>query len=156
MSNKKVIFLDVDGVLNDDMTEADAPSGCIGIALDKVLKLKCVVDDTNAAIVLSSSWKAEFPAEGVTTEDGMYLVKCLDHYGIELEDITVPGNATAYRGGEIRNWLDRHPEVSHWVVLDDEVFCDFSERDIMPYLVKTDGRKGLTPDDVKLAIEILT
>lgn len=155
MSNKKVIFLDVDGVLNGDLTDEEAPSGCIGIGSRYIALLRRIIFHTGADIVLSSSWKQEFPAEGFVTEDGMYLVERLLEYSITIEDITIPGKATAYRGGEIQNWLDRHPDVTNWVVLDDEVFCDFESRGIMPHLVQTDGNKGLTLENVRRAIEVL-
>ena len=52
----KVIFLDVDGVLNCQKTEAKC-RGFIGVDSKKVKLLKKIVDATDAKIVLSSSWK---------------------------------------------------------------------------------------------------
>lgn len=155
MNNRKVIFLDVDGVLNGGIADSYAPSGCVGVDINKVMLLKHIINATGADIVLSSSWKQEFPDEGFTTEDGIYLVERLAEYSVEIYDITVPGKATAYRGGEIQSWLSRHPEISGWVVLDDEVFCDFESCGIMSHLVQTDCGKGMTIKDVRQAIEVL-
>lgn len=151
----KIIFLDIDGVLNDGQTDERAPSGCIGIDYPKVNLLKHIIDCTGAQVVLSSSWKEEFLDGELTTEDGMYLVEQLAQVFVELEDITVPGKASAYRGSEIRNWLDRHPDVDRWVVIDDDVFCDFEACGIFSHFVKTDYSYGLTWSLCDQAISIL-
>lgn len=52
----KVIFLDVDGVLNCHSTK-DKCDGYIGIDDKKVSLLKEIVDTTGAIIILVSSWK---------------------------------------------------------------------------------------------------
>lgn len=145
----------MDGVLNGGITESYAPSGCVGVEFCKVTLLKHIVGATGADIVLSSSWKQEFPDGGFATEDGMYLIEQLAEQFVEIEDITIPGKASAYRGGEIKGWLSRHPEVSSWVVLDDEVFCDFDSCGITPHLVQTNGCEGITLEDARQAIEIL-
>ena len=51
----KVIFLDVDGVLNDDYTADRSPAGFIGIDDGMVANLERIVRKTGAKIVLSSS-----------------------------------------------------------------------------------------------------
>ena len=52
----KIIFLDVDGVLNCKSTP-DRCYGYIGIEDEKVNHLKRIVEETSAKIVLISSWK---------------------------------------------------------------------------------------------------
>lgn len=47
----------------------------------------------------------------------------------------------AYRGHEIQDWLDRHPEVTNWVALDDD--SDFLDSQLRN-LVQADGTIGLT------------
>lgn len=56
-SRLKLIFLDVDGVLNCHHTKDRAPSGVIGIDPQKVLLLRQIVQETHACIVLASSWQ---------------------------------------------------------------------------------------------------
>ena len=52
----KVIFLDIDGVLN--CRSSKSRCGCyIGIDNDKVKRLRQIVEATGAEIVLCSSWK---------------------------------------------------------------------------------------------------
>ena len=52
----KVIFLDIDGVLNSDasLMVDDRVEG------DLILNLKYIVDKTDAKIILSSSWRLYF------------------------------------------------------------------------------------------------
>ena len=56
------------------------------------------------------------------------------------------------RGREVQAWLDKHPEVTNWVALDDD--RNFSA-DQKSNHVRTDPNKGLTIFDAHLANEIL-
>lgn len=53
----KVIFCDIDGVLNEDTTPTRTKSRVIFIDEEKLLRLKRIVDATGAKIVLSSTWR---------------------------------------------------------------------------------------------------
>ncbi len=46
----------------------------------------------------------------------------------------------AFRGNEIKAWLDNHPEVTNYVILDDS--SDFLEEQL-PYHVKVHYRNGV-------------
>ena len=60
------------------------------------------------------------------------------------------------RGEGIRNWLANHPSVTHWIVLDDDIFPDYKQHGIMPHLVKTNFYAGgLTETHVNQAIDLL-
>lgn len=55
-----------------------------------------------------------------------------------------------YRGKEIEAYLNEHPEVTEFVIIDDD-------SDMEPYLdrlVKTDSRNGLTFSDAEKVIEM--
>ena len=56
----KIIFLDIDGVLNYRGCKSKSPSGCYGIEQDKVKLLKNIVEQTNAKLVLTSTWKTDW------------------------------------------------------------------------------------------------
>lgn len=157
----KIIFADVDGVLNHE----DTPDRCgmyIGIADEKVELLKKIVDATDAKIVLSSTWRLGINNQGHRLEHhAEYLKEKLAKYGLEIydktEQLTRDGGC---RGREINEWLSRHPEVEQWVVLDDEWFMDFGDYDIPRHLVRTcfytvRGKGGLMEEDIEKAIKIL-
>ena len=57
MEQIKVIFLDVDGVLNDVRTKSRTAMGFQFVDTSKILRLKKIVEKTGAKIVLSSDWR---------------------------------------------------------------------------------------------------
>lgn len=169
----KVIFLDVDGVLNSDRTLYKYTS----LEDDLILNLKEIVDKTEAIIVLSSSWRS---VENALRE----LIDKLFEYGMHISSMTTDGVRLKYiqnagftpskkylefskmnydtgeredfthdRGAEIYYWLNHHKDVESFVILDDEDF------DIEAYFpnnfVKTSFAVGLTKKDVDKAINIL-
>ena len=54
---KKYVFLDIDGVLNDDNTTEKSPTGFTGIDDTLLQNLKDLIEETKAEIVLTSTWK---------------------------------------------------------------------------------------------------
>ena len=169
---KKVIFLDIDGVLNSSRTLYED----ISLEDDLILNLKELVDKTGAKIILSSSWR-------LSTEAVATLMDKLDKFGLAISGMTCDGvdldwlekyefdvtkkyldtkfdydenrqiKITHDRGAEIFKWLHDHDDCAY-VILDDEI------EDIKPYfsesvIVKTSYKTGLTKEDVKKAIQIL-
>lgn len=168
MKDIKVIFLDVDGVLNYATCEARCCS-FVGIASEKVNLLKQIVDATDAEIVLTSTWKRDYDEyinNGYKNKLGKYLREKLRDKGLYVLDTTTRYEGScAHRGLGIYNWInDQYNNdlynVINYVVLDDEVFDDFEEFNIIPSLVQStfSGDKntgGLTDSLVKQAIEKL-
>lgn len=157
----KVIFLDIDGVLNHEnhykwLTETDEPTPLQRVHPysefnpESCKILNRIIDETNAKIVLSSTWRL----------DGIpYMNNIFKHVGIfhELYDIT-PSLAHKYdttlcRGKEIDKWLSKHLEVTKYVILDDDT--DMEEHQL-PFFIKTDPYKdGLNNEVANKVIEIL-
>lgn len=134
-----IIFLDVDGVLNDDRTR-ERCCGMIGIAPHKVANLKYIVENANAKIVLISSWKNmwDFTRSKQHKNMGMYLDGQLAAESLHIENKTKDEGFN--RGEGILQFLETHPAEA-WVVLDDETF-DYEECGIMPHLIQTDFNNG--------------
>ena len=162
----KVIFLDIDGVLNTKWwyTQMDryTPKDKYGYAFDPnaVANLKRIIDETGADIVISSSWKSFGFSEledmwqdrglpgkliGITpnsVSDEMLLNADLDH--MELFSI---------RGMEIKEWLSKNGKrVSNYVIIDD---MDNMLPEQKSHFVQTDSEIGIGKDDVKNVIKIL-
>ena len=138
----KVIFLDVDGVLN---SAQDGYS--IRLSTDSHLRLlQRITKETGAKIVLSSSWWI-----GFTTASKNLLAR-FKEYGLELMDCT-PELSSACRGDEIRKWLnDTDYTVENFVILDDEAnMAEFAETN----LVQTDTNVGLQEKEVIKCIKML-
>lgn len=150
----KIIFLDVDGVLNSRDTE-DSFKCFIGLDYSGVKLLREIVDSTGAEIVLVSTWKIGWHKDHkeLQTDLADYLDKRLSEEGLKIMDKTK--GRVSDRGEGIINWLSEHT-VESWIVLDDEIFADYEEYGIMPHLVKIsfyDG--GLKDKHVELAIKML-
>lgn len=152
----KVIFLDIDGVLNCAGSSSRAPSGYIGVDDSKVKRLKKIVDATNAVIVLVSTWKDGWShALDRCTEDGAYLTRKLARRGLRILAKTT--DQIFDRGRGIHQWLTpRIDRIESWIVLDDDIFNDYEQYGILPHLIKTDfSAGGLTDELAEQAIALL-
>lgn len=156
----KVIFLDVDGVLNSEVSREQERNNFDNwmeheVSEMHVNNLKKIVDATGAQIVLSSSWRFDHPK--ATGRDFIVdpLMRVLDRklkaVGLDIIDVT-PDLRGKIRGAEIQDWLGRHSEVERFVILDDDV--DMMEEQ-KPFFVNTTFKNGLTEDLANKAIEIL-
>lgn len=138
----KVIFLDVDGVLNFEGSDAKAPGGVMGIASRPVKVLSQIVKATGAKIVLASTWGEDWNMnEDECTSLGVYLDKKLRREGLHIMDKI---EDSPFRGKAIRAWLDKRPNVTDWIVIDDTEFADYKACAITAHLVKPDFDTGLT------------
>lgn len=132
----KVIFLDVDGVLNSEhwykKNHKKHPEKCrTNTAIDPryVHNLKKIVKHTGAKIVLSATCRGF-----VKGNNSHYLKKIFKEYGLEIYDYTP--NTGMERGIDIQEWLNHHSNVTNIVILDDNSdMCHLIE-----YLVKTKYR----------------
>ena len=150
----KIIFTDVDGVLNDDTTPTRTKSHCLFIDQDKLLRLKRIVDATGAKIVLSSTWRYDRDDDQYNGDFGE-LQEAFHNVGLTFYSFTPVDAIGIRRGMEIRAWLGAHPEATQFIILDDD-FWDFAERGLLHRLVKTtfwDG--GLTDALAQEAIIML-
>lgn len=175
----KVVFLDIDGVMNsqEEMLELlkQQPKNRRDVTLPSPSKcklLKQIVEATDAKIVLSSSWRLSLASiqniidvfrpyalrlDGGFTQDGVPQVS---FKGTKYENIQPKYIHNCCervyiedRGAEIAHWLENHSEVTRFVILDDE------DSDIKHWLpdniVKTSLYSGLTEENVLKCIEIL-
>ena len=147
--NKKIVFLDVDGVLNSVDTTALAPDGSLGVSSGKIDLLKKIITEAKADIVLSSSWRNILESD----PSYKYLIRQLKYKELYILDKTP--NVGCHRGKEIRQWLDAHEEIEQFVILDDEFIQEFEECGLSEHLVHTEFTEGLTKEDVIKAIQIL-
>lgn len=136
----KVIFLDIDGVLNsEEYALSLGMGGMLGIDPDKVRILDRILEATGAKLVISSSWRGSPDLLADIRRDvGEYI------------DITP--RLSGIRGSEVREWLrSHHLQVSRYAILDDD--SDFYK--YQP-LFKTTWKKGLTDEIADNVIKYLT
>lgn len=156
----KLIFLDVDGVLNCSSTR-DVLNGYVGIEDRKVELLKQIVDVTKAKIVLISSWKELWFKEPRQKQEqdvsADYLDLKLKNKGLTIIDKT--SDFFLGRGEGIRAYIEQLKwmgiPVDKFVILDDGQF-DYKKTKLTKNLIQTGFLSGgLKEKHVKRAIEKL-
>lgn len=163
----KVLFLDIDGVLNHQNTK-DRVCGFVGLDPELIAIFNKIVDAVpDLKIVVSSTWrKSVMPGVYHNFDE---LKALLAKRGLKGEIIgRTPDFAHigGHRGSEIGNWLVGHPEVTHYAILDDDSDAGEGHED---HYVRTcwhtygfpwqerldDPRGGLLDRHVEEALDIL-
>lgn len=152
----KVIFLDVDGVLNCSRTTKRLSCASEFLFADtrKILRLRKIVEETGAKLVLSSTWRFGAHPRALYTERESLRELAAEFRRLRCPlwfDIT-PYLPQAKRQKEIYAWLKQHPEVDDFIILDDV------GEELMWYwdhLVLTDPRIGLNNERMEQAIKML-
>lgn len=149
----KIIFLDIDGVLNyyDCWLRSENQNTQDVWDEDCVNELNRIINETGAKVVISSTWRLypeldQLIENDIGIKEGAIIGKTKDYLPIIRSEGTC-------RGDEIQDWLDNTDEViESFVILDD----DDDMRDLLPYLIQTSfyGR-GLTKELADKAIEFL-
>ena len=150
----KVVFLDIDGVLNsDEYISRIKHSNVKGIQreidVDRVKLLTKALNETGAKVVVTSTWR-------LTKYIGL-IEELLASYGIRIDTTPFIDNE---RGLEIKKWLSENQDVENFVIVDDEVFDSFDEG-LLEKLVKISDKNGqclgdgLQPKDVEEIINRL-
>lgn len=161
----KVIFLDVDGVLNsnfwNDIHQREISDGTL-IDAEKVQLLGQLIRSTKAKVVLHSGWKFWFDSEiNPLRKEAERLKKMFEEEGIKIESLT-PDHTTEeikinkkfslVKAGEILSWISEHSSVDRWIVIDD---LDLHNEEIEKHQIKTDAGIGLTVEDIRKAEQML-
>ena len=150
----KVVFLDIDGVLNSYQYLSRTSMEDAGIydELDpqKVDLLQKLVVQTGASIVLSSSWRESFENMMPLDYVARSLLAVLKEHSLSIYGMTPL--LKGQRDGEIRQWLACHSEVDSFVVLDDE---HYNWKELEAHWVKTSYYVGLTEQNLQQAVDIL-
>lgn len=150
----KIIFLDIDGVLNSWATGYN-------ISKEKLLLLNELIEKTDAKIVISSSWRCgsqdvkdflnnNFAKNRISSVNEPYqdLIDNIFYENtIGLTDTFGPN-----RGSEIQRWLDSHEDIESYVIIDDDI--DMLDEQLYNF-VQTDTYFGLTDREIHLAYLIL-
>lgn len=125
----KVVFLDVDGVLNTSKTfervyYSFKNTGKKELEIDsfRLEYLREIIDETDSKLVLSSTWRRFFEKVDnkvvPRSEKGKQFYDVLSNYNIEIYDILSFDN-DINREGLIIDWLSKN-EVETFIIIDDE------------------------------------
>lgn len=149
----KVIFLDIDGVLNHELLVKSRAGKRHQLCRNSIKYLNTLIKNTNAKVVVTSTWR-----KSRTINE---LQKALDDYGFEgvvIDKTDVLGSHTV-RGNEILKWIKDHEKLvgpyykySNYIILDDDSDMLYWQRN---NFICVDGYCGLSPKDIWLAEKIL-
>lgn len=154
----KVIFLDIDGVLNSRAYDRVRDWNDERTFIDKTRLplVKEIVDKTGALIVLSTTWRRHWnQREELRDITGKIMVDIFSEGGLDIYDKTPSLGICAERHDEVKQWLDDHEgEVESFVIIDDYIF---GWKELNDNFVRTEPNKslGLCEEQVQKAIAIL-
>ena len=140
----KVIFLDFDGVITIP------PKWELNI--DKISLIKKIVDETDAKIVVSSSWRYGLERNFTHILENDPTNETIIWLRDNIFDITPTVGLGEGRGGEIQLWLNDNREVDNYVILDDD--SDMWDSQLF-HFVQTNYEFGITESEATYAIKIL-
>lgn len=145
----KVLFLDIDGVCNSAayakrIYEQQGYGGLMGIDPSLARKVRRIVQETGCKVVLSSTWRLWESSRAEVRRDVCDFIDCT----IDLQRGSKRG--IVERGHEVAEWLQRHPSVKQYAILDDD-------SDFLPgqWLFKTTFAEGLTDEIAQAVIDHL-
>lgn len=165
---RKIIFLDIDGVI---ATPESIEDGSWGLVDSKQKYLEYILQETEAKIVLSSSWRKHnlFETKLYMQEKGFWFVDYI--IGITIRayhyiDRSTNIHLSIPRGVEIKQWIDTNIHSNNgkdwnrkelgvdyqYVILDDDSDMLYSQRN---NFVHTSSRVGITKEDALKCINIL-
>lgn len=161
----KVIFLDIDGVINSNFwLESHQQEISDGTLIDKekIELVAKIVNKTEATLVMHSGWRFWFDnTMKPIRKEAQNLINLLLDSGLSIyamtpdlttEEIRKTKMFSKVKASEIFLWLKQNPNVHKWIVLDD---IDLHNADLAIRQVRTNAEVGITEKDVDRAIEML-
>lgn len=150
---KKILFLDFDGVMVTDRYQiqlmiSNSPlRDSYGTMFDPVCVecLKQIVNSTDAAIVVTSTWKMEMGLDGIQE---MWNGRSLPGKVIGV----TPDIDPIHRGKEIDAWLAAFKENCRYAIIDDTPLTDFFLDEQLQFLFQVDERTGIDEKTVKQVV----
>jgi hypothetical protein len=148
----KVVFLDIDGVLNSRAWVKDLgrDRGLGHLEPAACARVQRLCDDTGAKLVISSTWRLIHKRAVIG-----------DMFRARELTTTILGMTAALhtkRGHEIQAWLDASSAIADLGTIDGMVIIDddFDMAHLEPWHVKTDVERGFTDEDLRQAVDVLS
>lgn len=158
----RVIFLDFDGVLNSEefmrRQWADRQMGKVTfmhrhsceISPEMARRVLAICEQADAKIVISSTWRLLHSLQEIKA---MLIEIGVPALAERIIDRTPnPRRGRSMRGDEIAMWLRGAPEVTGYVIIDDDSDMLNSQR---PRFVQTDWTTGIMDHHIPMAVNAL-
>lgn len=147
MIKTKIIFLDIDGVLNSHRSMyAWCNTNLDPVAIDL---LEALIKETGAIVVISSTWRGQ-GCDKWRQEIIDDIPMLHEHLH---DDWYTPWISVCKRGVEIQEWLDVHDEVIYVIIDDDD--DESHPPNQMTNFIKVIPEYGLSHFDYEKALKIL-
>ena len=147
----KILFLDIDGVLNSAdfviKRKYDLVLSFLSYPLSEfdplaVERVNTILNKTNAKLVISSDWRFTEGLDNILKKAGLrYPIYDITPYGMGKD-----------RGYEIQEWLDEHDDIENYAIIYDINNMLDSQQS---HFIQTSDIHGLTEDLMELTIKIL-
>lgn len=147
----KILFLDIDGVLNSIASRRFTGNG-LGMGQSHVDELVRIIDTTGCQIVVSSAWRHADVPRTVSTHSafGQSLRASGGGSKVLRAVVGVTDDKPDTRGDQISRWIDEHPGLTAFAIVDDEPLGKHFDQ-----LVATSFETGLTVDTADAIIAML-
>lgn len=152
MTNNKIIFLDIDGVLAPYRRSNEynyccghfinEPYGILRFDTECVNNLNSLIVRSGAKIVVSSSWRCSVPIE--------YMSRMLEEQEVIGEFLDYTPYSEHGRADEINKWLS-DKDVTNFAIIDD---TPYKWGNLSPFWVRTDPHRGLFKKDIEFAMSL--
>lgn len=145
MKVEKIIFLDIDGVMNQCLPP---PRIIEGLEKDETFEEYCVdnlnsiVEETDCYFVISSAWRIYYDIERLKKIFELNGFKYSDRFLGYTENLRAHLSEHVRRGKEIDKWIKDNDFKGKFVILDDN--DDMVH--LKGWLVLTDSYEGLTDE----------
>jgi hypothetical protein len=156
----KIIFLDIDGVLNHDQWYISKEYQTLYQNEDNELDIdpKCaerinkICEQTGAKIVISSDWRISWYGTLMRLQRGGINTEYIIDKTPELLWIDIPGFDKS-RGSEIETWVNFNMDINqNYVIIDDRTDFKPSQQE---HFIHINPHCGITDEDMNKAINIL-
>jgi hypothetical protein len=145
----RVVFLDIDGVLQPTSSQKRFKHDLVALReslterfgaeyrefneydlgavvhdwhAGAVERLRALCEDHDAKIVVSSDWRLQ---RSVVQLQALFRIHDLHH--LVVDRTSDPQGAPHYRAGEVKQYLDTHPEIERFVIIDDGYRAEFDQ-----------------------------
>ena len=149
-TSKTIIFLDIDGVLNNEDTVC-LSGKTKSIEIHLLHNLKEIIRKTKAEIVISSTWRLDM-------EKIKELKTIFKKHQISILDYTIDFSKTGQgdRVDEIYYWLEHsNYTINNWIAIDDMTLSAMNNKLTEKHFVHTNIVVGLTINKMNESIKKL-